>query len=87
MQATVLCFALARELAGTSELTIPLDEPATVADLRAAIARACPALETLLPHLRIAVDGSYTVDSDPVEPGAEIALIPPVSGGWGAVRR
>ena len=62
MQATVLLFALAREKAGRPTLTVDLPEPATVADLKAALARACPALAPLLPTLRIAIDSEYAAD-------------------------
>jgi len=38
----------------------------------------------LAPHrrsIRIAVNGTYAFATDPVRPGDEIALIPPVAGG------
>jgi len=79
--ATVLLFALARARAGRPALTVDLPESATVADLKAAMAAACPALGPLLPTLRIAIDSEYAPDDRPVPPGAELAAIPPVSGG------
>ena len=78
---TVLLFALARARAGSATLTVDLADPATVGDLKSAIGRACPALEGLLPHLRIAVDSEYAPDDLAIPPGAELAAIPPVSGG------
>ncbi len=81
MQATVLLFALAKQVVGQPALTVILSESATVADLKAALARACPALAPLLPTLRIAVDSEYAPDDHSIPPGAELAAIPPVSGG------
>jgi molybdopterin converting factor small subunit len=84
MRVTVLLFALAREKAGAAELTVELTPNSTVRDLKIEIARACPALVPLLPTLRIAIDSEYAVDDDqPIPQGAELAAIPPVSGGSG----
>lgn len=83
MRVRVLCFALARQVAGTFHLEVEVGEPPlTVAALREAIAQAQPALRPLLPHLRLAIDGAFIPDDSAiVDPAAEIALIPPVSGG------
>ncbi len=81
MQATLLLFAAARQRAGAPSLVLDLPEPATVADLKAALAAACPALASFLPSLRIAVDSEYAADDRAIPPGAELAAIPPVSGG------
>ncbi len=82
MPATILLFALAREKAGLASLAVELREGATVGDLKSAIALACPALEGLLPTLRIAIDSDYALDdAQRIPPGAELAAIPPVSGG------
>lgn len=74
-------FALARERAGRSYLELDLPEPVSVAALKAAAGEACPALAPLLPHMRIAVNSEYADDSQLIPPGAELAAIPPVSGG------
>jgi MoaE-MoaD fusion protein len=82
LQATVFLFALAREKAGGSSLTVELPADPTVRDLKAALARACPALVPSLPSLRIAINSEYALDENqPIPPGAELAAIPPVSGG------
>jgi molybdopterin synthase catalytic subunit len=82
MRVEVLCFALARQLAGSPRIVVDLPDPATIADLRAALALACPALGPLLPHTRLAVNNAYaTDDTAELPPDAEVALIPPVSGG------
>ena len=82
MPATVLLFALAREKAGASALTVDLPDHPTVRDLKAALALRCPALAPLLSTLRIAVDSEYALDDlQAIPPDAELAAIPPVSGG------
>jgi len=77
---TVLYFAAAREAAGTDRETLEA-APATVAELRRLLAGRRPALEPVLARCRIAVDQEFAVDADPLPPGAEVAVIPPVSGG------
>ncbi len=77
----VRLFASARELAGTSELEVALAPGGTVADLRRAIAHREPRLRLLAETALIAVDEEYHSDDAVPQPGARIALIPPVSGG------
>ena len=81
MRATVLLFAIAKEIAGRPSLSVDIDETATVADVKAALARACPALGPLLPTLRMAINSEYATDDQPIPSDAELAAIPPVSGG------
>jgi molybdopterin converting factor small subunit len=82
VKATVLLFAMAREKAGASILTVELPPNPTVRDLKAALSLACPALSEILPTLRIAIDSEYAMDEDQVIPkDTELAAIPPVSGG------
>jgi molybdopterin synthase catalytic subunit len=81
MKVTVLYFAQARERAGCASEQLDLPEGSRVAEARAAIVRSHPALDPLWPHLALAVDGQIVSDAKPLEPGAELALLPPVSGG------
>ena len=82
MQINVLFFAAARERAGTDEQSLTLADGATVSQALSAIVSAYPAVEPLLPYLRVAVDEVFESDlSRVLRPGAELALIPPVSGG------
>ncbi len=83
MRVELQLFAVARQRAGQPSITLELTEPATVADLRGALAEACPALAPLIPNLMIALDAEYASDADVIRPGAEVAAIPPVSGGAG----
>ncbi len=80
---TVLFFAAARERAGLSRLELPVGEGLRVRDVLAQLAAQLPALGPLLPHLRVAVDREFVDLEAQVAPGAELALIPPVSGGSG----
>jgi sulfur-carrier protein len=81
MNLHVKLFAVARQRLGRSEIPIELPEGATVRELRAALLRDYPPLAELLRHARLAVDNDYALDSAAISPTAEIALIPPVSGG------
>ena len=74
-------FAVAKDLAGRSQLELELPEAATVADLRRRVAEVLPELRELLPSVMIAVAAQYAADDTPIPPDAEVALIPPVSGG------
>jgi molybdopterin converting factor subunit 1 len=77
----VRLFARARELAGTSEIEVPLPAGATVGELRRQIAQHYPALATLLDRSALAVDDDFADDDLPLPANSEAALIPPVSGG------
>ena len=78
---TVRLFAIAKERAGRAEIKIDLPLPATVADLRLVLAMQHPELALLAPSVSVAVDSEYANDSTLILPGAQVALIPPVSGG------
>ena len=77
---TVLYFAAAREATGAARETLEL-ATATVADLRRALLERHPALARVLPRCRLAVNQELAEDGDAVPDGAEVAIIPPVSGG------
>jgi molybdopterin synthase catalytic subunit len=78
---TVLLFAQARERAGRSRGTLDLPEGSRVSDALAALEREHPALAELRPHLAVAVDQQLANPASPLRDGAELALLPPVSGG------
>jgi len=81
MNVTVLLFAQARERAGAANLELTLPAGSCVADALAAIRRAHPTLDPLWPHLAVALDGRLTAHDTLLVDGAELALLPPVSGG------
>jgi molybdopterin synthase sulfur carrier subunit len=78
MSVTVLYFASLRDAAGREreELPRPASLPALYDELRARHGFALPR-----ERLRVAVDGEFAGWDAPVRDGAEIAFIPPVSGG------
>ncbi len=81
MRVRVQLFAVARELQGADQVELELPPGGTVADLREAIRQQAPNLSGLLGQLKFAVNEQYASDSTPIEPGAAVACIPPVSGG------
>ena len=87
MKVTVRLFAMLRERAGSDSVEIELAEGATVADAIAALGQDPKVgdLAARLP-LRIAVNREYAAAGEKIEPGDELAAIPPVSGGDGRVR-
>jgi molybdopterin converting factor subunit 1 len=78
---TVRLFAIAKERAGRCEITVELPLPGTVGDLRLVLAQQHPSLAALAPRVMIAVGAEYATDEAMINPGANVALIPPVSGG------
>jgi sulfur-carrier protein len=81
MMFRVKLFAVARQRIGRDQLEIELPSAATVRQLRGALAEQFPPLADVLAHARIAVNSEYAADSTPITASAELALIPPVSGG------
>jgi molybdenum cofactor biosynthesis protein MoaC len=78
----VRLFAMLRERAGRDSLELELPEGATVADAMALLGHE-PGLDELLGRLpvRAARNREYVDEGERLEPGDELALIPPVSGG------
>ena len=81
MTVRVRLFARARDLAGREALDLELPAGATVAALRRELAAACPRLEAILPRCALAVNDEFADDRTPLPARAEVALLPPVSGG------
>lgn len=81
MNITIKLFAAARSFAGRDEVTVDLPPGATAGDVRQALVAAVPALAQLAAASRIAVDAQYVADDQVVAADAEVACIPPVSGG------
>lgn len=77
----VQLFAVARQLAGRETVAVSLAEPATVGRLRQALGEQFPALASVLPHVMFAVNAEYADDQSVIPSGAQVACIPPVSGG------
>ena len=86
MNVSVRLFAILRERAGRDTIEIELPVSATVADALAAL-RGERGLGELLERVPVAmaVNREYAGDETVLASGDELALIPPVSGGAGAV--
>jgi len=81
MKLRVKLFAVARQRVGKDEIEVELPGRATVRQLRGALAQQFPPLAAVLGHVRLAVDSEYANDALELTPAAEVAIIPPVSGG------
>lgn len=81
MKVSVQLFAIARQAVGRNSIEIELPDGATVGLLRQRLAAEVPALASHLRGMMFAVDASYADNRTVIPPGAEIACIPPVSGG------
>lgn len=81
MDLTVRLFAGLRDRAGAEHLLLrDLQEPVTIATVKAAAVAACPALGALEGVAGV-VGTDYAPDHTVIEAGADVALLPPVSGG------
>jgi MoaE-MoaD fusion protein len=77
MEVTVRLFAMLRERAGAREVTLELPDGARISDALAALRDVAPPELPLV----MAVNREYARDDRVLDPGDELALIPPVSGG------
>jgi molybdopterin converting factor subunit 1 len=77
----LLLFARARDLLGADRIVIDAPEPATVGELRRRLTQHYPTLAGLLEKSAIAVNDEIVADGVQIPHGAEVALLPPVSGG------
>jgi len=76
VEITVRLFAILRERAGTRELTLELPDGARVADALTELGELAAGLPLVM-----AVNREYAPNDHVLDPGDELALIPPVSGG------
>jgi molybdopterin converting factor subunit 1 len=74
-------FARAKDLAGAESVCVELADGATVGELRRQLAAAYPALAGLLERSAIAVNDEFAGESLVLPGAAEVAVLPPVSGG------
>lgn len=81
MNVTVKLFARARDLAGTSETVVLLDQQQTVNELLSRLVDNYPELGTIQNSLLVAINNEYVSSDTMIPADAEIACFPPVSGG------
>jgi molybdopterin converting factor subunit 1 len=77
----VRLFARARDLAGVDRVSVAVPSGATVGDLRRTMATELPKLAGLLARSAFAVNNEFADDALALAARAEVALLPPVSGG------
>lgn len=77
----VLLFSLLRERVGADRVAVLVSPPWTGERLLDRLTAERPELAPFRAVIRLAVDQTYQPASAPIPPGAEIALITPVSGG------
>jgi molybdopterin synthase catalytic subunit/molybdopterin converting factor small subunit len=83
MKIRLLAFASAGDALGAGEMDLDVPAGTTVQGLRAWLDERRPALAPLWPRLAVAVDGAVAGPAVVLSEGAEVALLPPVSGGAG----
>jgi molybdopterin synthase catalytic subunit len=76
VEITVRLFAVLRERAGSREMTLELPDGARVRDALSALGGLADGLPLVM-----AVNREYAAEDQVLDPGDELALIPPVSGG------
>lgn len=81
MQTRVLFFGKLKELAGGPEQSIEMGSGATIADLFERLAKQVPALAPFRSSVVASRNQEFAAWSTVLEPGDEIAFLPPVSGG------
>jgi len=77
----VKLFAIAKDIIGSDEINVDVPDGGQVADLREAIVEAFPSMSAVLRHAMIAVNTQYADNQTSLSADADVAIIPPVSGG------
>jgi sulfur-carrier protein len=79
---TVRLFASIKDVAKMSEATIELPGASVAGDVLSYLIVQYPEMQRYRSYIRIAVNESYVDANFALHDGDEIAIIPPVSGGW-----
>lgn len=77
----VRLFARAKEVAGAESFNVVVPTGSTIADLRQVIIQDHAELASLMNDVMFAVDNDYATDATELTADANVACIPPVSGG------
>ncbi len=77
----VLLFGAAADRAGTRKVQLAVEGATTLAEVWPLLAEKHPGLSCMRDTLAFAVNGEYAKMDEPVGPGDEVAVLPPVSGG------
>lgn len=76
----IALFAGMADRVGARTIELPW-KSGTVADLRRAIMASHPDVAALVARSAVASGARYVADDEPLQPGDDVAIIPPVSGG------
>ena len=82
MRVCVLYFGVLKDLVGHGRSEMNLAEGASVAELLEAHRGLAKGQESLWESIAVAVNQEYARAGDVLKDGDEVALLPPVSGGW-----
>ena len=77
----VLLFARAKDLIGADRIDVEMPEQATIGELRRRLTQLYPQLASLLEKSGFAVNDEFADETMRIPSCAEVALLPPVSGG------
>ncbi len=80
MQLPILAFGITKDILGNSLVNIEIPEGSSVQQLKEKLIATYPKMQELT-SLLIAVNEEYGDETQIIQAGDEIALIPPVSGG------
>lgn len=81
MEVHVLLFGPEARAAGCSRVSVHVEAPCTCDTLKHELARTVPAIASLIPAARIALNAEFAPPGCTIAPGDEVALIGMVSGG------
>lgn len=81
MKVSVRLFAAVKQAAGCDRLELDLPRGATIGQLRRRLGRELPQLSGLVGRVMFAIGTQYAPDTEQLPPNADVACIPPVSGG------
>ena len=81
MNVRVRMFAALRQAVGSDRVDVALPDGATIGHLRRRLAEQFPQLSKSTALVMFAIDTQYADDGAQIPPGADVACIPPVSGG------
>jgi len=81
MEITVKFFATFKDRVGAKQVTVELPDDATVATLYEYLVTVYPALAPAMDTCVAAINRQFAFAETKLQPGDEVALFPPVSGG------
>jgi MoaD family protein len=81
MKIKVLAFAHLREITGSAEFSLELDEGSSGEDLLNILEDKFPDMKKIRRFLKLSMNGAYIVPKTEITDGSEVAVFPPVSGG------